>query len=160
MKKINNKGFTLVELLAIIIILAIILMITIPAVLGTIENSKKKSIENQAVAVKKWWNTTKASDELDPATAVISQSPTASWSCITTATAALAKISGTDFVISTTGAPASDSASVSGTTCSAVRINNGDVEIWLVTKPTTSKLKPNNNAGQYFNTATSTWGTY
>ena len=42
MKK--NKGFTLVELLAVIVILAIIMIIAIPAVLNTMETAKKKSM--------------------------------------------------------------------------------------------------------------------
>ena len=46
MKK--NKGFTLVELLAVIVILAIIMIIAIPAVLNTMETAKKKSMVNFA----------------------------------------------------------------------------------------------------------------
>ena len=43
-KKIfNDKGFTLVELLAVIVILAIIMLIAIPVVLDTMENAKRKS---------------------------------------------------------------------------------------------------------------------
>lgn len=41
MKKMNTKGFTLVELLAVIVILAIILLIAVPNVMGIIENAKK-----------------------------------------------------------------------------------------------------------------------
>ncbi len=41
MKK--NKGFTLVELLAVIVILAIIMLIAIPAVLNTMETARRKS---------------------------------------------------------------------------------------------------------------------
>ena len=46
MKK--NKGFTLVELLAVIVILAIIMIIAIPAVLNTMETAKRKSMINFA----------------------------------------------------------------------------------------------------------------
>ena len=41
MKKINSKGFTLVELLAVIVIMGILMMVAIPAVTRTIENSRK-----------------------------------------------------------------------------------------------------------------------
>jgi type IV pilus assembly protein PilA len=41
MKK--KKGFTLVELLAVIVILAIIMIIAIPAVLNTMQTARKKS---------------------------------------------------------------------------------------------------------------------
>ena len=39
----NNKGFTLLELLAVIVILAIIMIIAIPAVSNTLEMTRKKS---------------------------------------------------------------------------------------------------------------------
>ena len=39
----NNKGFTLVELLAVIVILAIIMIIAIPAVLNTMETARRKA---------------------------------------------------------------------------------------------------------------------
>lgn len=42
----KNKGFTLVELLAVIVILAIILAIAVPIISSLIENSKKNSLEN------------------------------------------------------------------------------------------------------------------
>lgn len=41
MKKMNTKGFTLVELLAVIVILAIILLIAVPNVMGIIEKAKQ-----------------------------------------------------------------------------------------------------------------------
>ena len=45
MKKRNNKGFTLVELLAVIVILAIIMIIAIPSVLATMSTARKKTFE-------------------------------------------------------------------------------------------------------------------
>lgn len=47
-KRFSNKGFTLVELLAVIVILAIILLIAIPTVLNSIEAAKRKSFVNFA----------------------------------------------------------------------------------------------------------------
>ncbi len=44
----NSKGFTLVELLAIIVILAIIALITTPVILNVIENSKLNAAKDKA----------------------------------------------------------------------------------------------------------------
>mgnify|MGYP004458549645 FL=1 len=41
----NKKGFTLVELLAVVIVLAIISIIAVPQVLATIESARKSSSE-------------------------------------------------------------------------------------------------------------------
>ena len=41
MKK--NKGFTLVELLAVIVILAIVALVVIPVVMGVIKDARKKA---------------------------------------------------------------------------------------------------------------------
>jgi type IV pilus assembly protein PilA len=42
----NKKGFTLVELLAVIVILAIILAIAVPSISGMITNAKKSAFED------------------------------------------------------------------------------------------------------------------
>ena len=45
MKRLNRKGFTLVELLAVIVILAIVVGIALVTILPTLENSRKKSFD-------------------------------------------------------------------------------------------------------------------
>ena len=47
-----KKGFTLVELLAVIVILAVILLIAVPAVKKTVDSAKQKTAENNAVMIK------------------------------------------------------------------------------------------------------------
>ena len=47
-KKLKERGFTLVELLAVIVILAIILIITIPAILGYLQTARKKTLVTYA----------------------------------------------------------------------------------------------------------------
>ena len=54
MKKLNRKGFTLVELLAVIIILAIVVGITIPAVLTTIRGTRDKAFQSSVDEVADW----------------------------------------------------------------------------------------------------------
>lgn len=44
MKKNNKKGFTLVELLAVIIVLALIMVFAVPSVLGTMNTARSKSL--------------------------------------------------------------------------------------------------------------------
>lgn len=49
--KNNRKGFTLVELLAVIVILAIIMIIAIPAVLSTMEQARQKTFSEYVTKV-------------------------------------------------------------------------------------------------------------
>ena len=44
-KKSNNKGFTLVEILAIVVVIGIICLITIPSLIGTMENAQKNAFK-------------------------------------------------------------------------------------------------------------------
>lgn len=48
MIKTNKKGFTLVELLAVIVILGVLLLIAVPSVTNIIEGSKKKTFVSAA----------------------------------------------------------------------------------------------------------------
>lgn len=44
-KKLNKKGFTLVELLAVIVVLALILILAVPSVLNTMTNAQKTTFQ-------------------------------------------------------------------------------------------------------------------
>ena len=45
----KNKGYTLIELLAVFVILGIIIMISVPAITGVINSSKSKSYDQQVI---------------------------------------------------------------------------------------------------------------
>ena len=51
MKRMNKKGFTLVELLAVIVVLAIILVIAVPRILDVIESARKEALGRSAQMV-------------------------------------------------------------------------------------------------------------
>jgi type IV pilus assembly protein PilA len=56
MGKLNNKGFTLVEMLAVVVILSVLMAITVPTISGLIEKNKSdsyKSLEKSILAAAK-----------------------------------------------------------------------------------------------------------
>lgn len=52
MKKMNNKGFTLIEILAVLVILVVIMSIAIPSITSSVERSKAKQREQVINIVK------------------------------------------------------------------------------------------------------------
>ena len=64
MKKIGKKGFTLVELLAVITIMGILMLVAIPAVSRTIENSRRDTFMDTAKAYINAVKNAVAADEL------------------------------------------------------------------------------------------------
>lgn len=60
----NKKGFTLIELLAVITIMGILMLIAIPAVSRTIENSRKSAYAEMATSYVKAVSTAIAEDNL------------------------------------------------------------------------------------------------
>lgn len=64
MKKMNSKGFTLVELLAVITIMGVLMLVAIPAVSRTIENTRRDTFMNTAKSYINAIKNAVASDEL------------------------------------------------------------------------------------------------
>lgn len=64
MKKFNSKGFTLIELLAVITIMGILMLVAIPAVSRTIENSRRDTFMDTAKAYVNAVKNAVAADEL------------------------------------------------------------------------------------------------
>ena len=51
MKKLNKKGFTLVELLAVIVVLALLMVVAASSIGSALDNSKKSALKTQAQKV-------------------------------------------------------------------------------------------------------------
>ncbi len=49
----NKKGFTLIELIAVIVILSLIAVLVFPAVVSVIRNSKEKAYQDQVAIIEK-----------------------------------------------------------------------------------------------------------
>lgn len=64
MKKLNRKGFTLIELLAVITIMGILLLVAIPAVSRTIENTRRDTFVDTAKSYMNALKTSVSADEV------------------------------------------------------------------------------------------------
>lgn len=58
----NKKGFTLVELLAVIVVLAIIILIAMPSVMGAMDKARRNSLVTEASEIAKIAQTAYADD--------------------------------------------------------------------------------------------------
>lgn len=65
MKRLNGKGFTLIELLAVITIMGILMLVAIPAVSRTIENSRRDTFADVAKTYINAVRNSVLADELD-----------------------------------------------------------------------------------------------
>ena len=166
MKKLNRKGFTLVELLAVIVILAIIVGIVFPQIMNSINNSRISAIHTSAKEIVRWWENAVGADALvtdesqRQIPSDILSNVTTDWKCMDSITSAstsknlfdIAGLSKADLV--TAGSSGSiagdfDVKNTSSTTCSAVRYNSaGGIDVLLVAK----------NGGKYYISGKTTYG--
>lgn len=63
--KNNKKGFTLVELLAVIVVLAIIILIAMPSVMSAMDKARKNSLVTEATEIVKIAQTAYADDMMN-----------------------------------------------------------------------------------------------
>ena len=148
MKKLNRKGFTLVELLAIIVILAVILVVAIPPILDAMDNSKRKSLENSAKSVASGWSNNIAAAQLDSSTLSDNQKAVyLNWAgttgsngykCLTTTDAAVLSMDVNNYVFGTgtetnlsPTAPVCSMAKVEGTAATVVLVVKSGHQMYL-----------------------------
>lgn len=142
MKKLNRKGFTLVELLAIIVILAVILVVAIPPILDAMDNSKRKSLENSAKSVASGWSSNIAAAQLDSSTLSDNQKAVyLSWAgttgsngykCLTTTDAAVLGMDTKQYVFSLDGTETNLSPTLP--VCSMAKVDGTAATVLLVVK--------------------------
>ena len=166
-KKLNNKGFTLVELLAVVVILALVMGIAASNMLNTMNSSRKSTLHSAAQTAASNLNNWVLDDMLATTTteqklgnnfikATQTTSPN-TWICLGSSSIAnvsnkgraatllnVLGLSGDDIVISSSAPTKSGSAYkiTDNSTCSALRYNTstGGYEFLLVAK----------NGGKYY----------
>ena len=137
MKKLNRKGFTLVELLAIIVILAVILVVAIPPILDAMDNSKKKSLENSAKSVASGWSNNIAAALLDSSGLTSDQTALylnwgGDYKCLTETDAAVLGMDTKQYVFSLDGADTGLNPTLP--VCSMAKVEGTAVTVVLVVK--------------------------
>lgn len=141
MGKLNRKGFTLVELLAVIVILAIIIALVFPQVSNVLNSSKVSTIYSNSKVIVKWWELQMVSDKENSLIPDgMQNSLSEEWQCMGNVSATdgtkfyeMVNLSENDFVF--VGDVPVDGKAVTNNTCSAVRyFPNSGLEVLLVAK--------------------------